>query len=52
MDAQGRLLVANRGNHRIQVLEQDGGFTAGWKQFGRPSGVALRPRQLAKHLKQ
>ena len=42
MDAQGRLFVADRGNHRIQILDQDGTFIAEWKQFGRPSGVALR----------
>jgi DNA-binding beta-propeller fold protein YncE len=42
MDPQGRLLVADRGNHRIQVLDQDGNFVAEWKQYGRPSGVALR----------
>ena len=42
LDAQGRLFVADRGNHRIQILHQDGGFIAEWKQFGRPSGVYLR----------
>ena len=42
MDAEGRLLVADRGNYRIQILEQDGRFIAEWKQFGRPSGVYLR----------
>jgi hypothetical protein len=42
MDERGRLLVADRGNHRIQVLDQDGNFIAEWKQFGRPSGIALR----------
>ncbi|HTO46640.1 MAG TPA: peptidyl-alpha-hydroxyglycine alpha-amidating lyase family protein [Burkholderiales bacterium] len=42
MDAEGRLYVADRGNHRIQILGQDGGFIAEWKQFGRPSGVYLR----------
>jgi sugar lactone lactonase YvrE len=42
MDAQGRLFVADRGNHRIQILDQEGRFIAEWKQFGRPSGVALR----------
>jgi sugar lactone lactonase YvrE len=42
MDPQGRLLVADRGNHRIQILDQDGNFIAEWKQLGRPSGVALR----------
>jgi sugar lactone lactonase YvrE len=42
MDAKGRLFVADRGNHRIQILDPDGKFIAEWKQFGRPSGVALR----------
>src|SRR5262249_56451165 len=42
MDPEGRLLVADRGNHRIQVLDQDGNFIAEWKQYGRPSGIALR----------
>jgi DNA-binding beta-propeller fold protein YncE len=42
MDPQGRLLVADRGNHRIQVLDQEGNFIEEWKQYGRPSGIALR----------
>jgi streptogramin lyase len=42
IDAQGRLFVADRGNHRIQILDPEGNFLAEWKQFGRPSGVALR----------
>jgi DNA-binding beta-propeller fold protein YncE len=42
MDAQGRLVVADRGNMRLQILDQDGGFIAEWKQFGRPSGVYIR----------
>jgi sugar lactone lactonase YvrE len=42
MDSQGRLFVADRGNMRIQILDQDGAFIAEWKQFGRPSGVYLR----------
>jgi len=42
IDSQGHLFVADRGNFRIQILEQDRTFIAEWKQFGRPSGVALR----------
>jgi DNA-binding beta-propeller fold protein YncE len=42
MDPQGRLFVADRGNMRIQILDQDGTFIAEWKQFSRPSGIYLR----------
>lgn len=42
MDPQGRLFVADRGNNRVQILEQDGRFIAEWKQFGRPSGIYIR----------
>jgi hypothetical protein len=42
MDSQGRLFVADRGNMRIQILDQDGKYLAEWKQFSRPSGVYIR----------
>jgi DNA-binding beta-propeller fold protein YncE len=42
MDDKGRLYVADRGNMRIQILDQEGGFIAEWKQFSRPSGVYIR----------
>jgi sugar lactone lactonase YvrE len=42
MDAQGRLIVADRGNMRLQFLDQEGNFIMEWKQFSRPSGVAIR----------
>jgi DNA-binding beta-propeller fold protein YncE len=42
MDAQGRLFVADRGNMRIQILDQDGNYLNEWKQFSRPSGVYIR----------
>jgi hypothetical protein len=42
MDAKGRLFVADRGNNRIQILDQNGTFIAEWKQFGRPSGIDIR----------
>src|SRR6185436_749039 len=41
MDSRGRLLVGDRGNNRIQVLDQDGNFLEEWFQFSRPSGLAL-----------
>ena len=40
-DSQGRLFVADRGNHRIQIFDQDGNHLATWKQFGRPSGLYI-----------
>ena len=46
MDSQGRLLVADRGNMRIQILDQDGTFIAEWKQFSRPSGLYIRDDML------
>jgi len=42
IDPQGRLLVADRGNMRIQILDQDGTFIDEWKQFSRPSGISIR----------
>jgi sugar lactone lactonase YvrE len=41
MDAQGRLFVADRGNSRIQLFDQDGNFLMIWTQFGRPSDVYI-----------
>jgi sugar lactone lactonase YvrE len=41
LDAQGRLLVADRGNTRIQVFDQEGKFITEWKQWANPSGIAL-----------
>jgi len=42
LDSQGRLFVADRGNMRIQILDQDGAFIAEWAQFSRPSGIYIR----------
>ena len=41
MDSTGRLFVADRGNNRIQIFDQDGKFLAEWKQFGKPCGVFI-----------
>ena len=40
-DSRGRLFVADRGNVRIQIFEQDGSFITEWKQFGRLSGIYI-----------
>ncbi|MEO8007966.1 MAG: peptidyl-alpha-hydroxyglycine alpha-amidating lyase family protein [Betaproteobacteria bacterium] len=42
MDSKGRIYVADRGNMRIQIFDQDGAFVAQWKQFSRPSGLYIR----------
>jgi NHL repeat-containing protein len=40
-DSRGRLFVADRGNLRLQIFDEDGRFIAEWKQFSRPSGVYI-----------
>jgi len=42
-DSQGRLFVGDRGNHRIQIFDQDGAFLDQWTQFGWPSGIYISP---------
>lgn len=41
MDSVGRLFVADRGNHRIQVFDQDGNLLDTYEQFGRVSGLFI-----------
>ena len=40
-DSQGRLIVADRHNHRIQILTKDGKYLAEWREFSRASGLAI-----------
>jgi sugar lactone lactonase YvrE len=40
-DSKGRLIVADRDNHRIQILDKDGNYIAEYKDFGRPSGMVI-----------
>jgi sugar lactone lactonase YvrE len=40
-DSKGRLFVADRGNNRIQIFDQQGKFIDQWKQFSRPSGIFI-----------
>jgi len=41
LDARGRLYVADRGNHRVQVFDQDGNHLDEYRGFGRPSDVFI-----------
>ena len=40
-DSKGQLIVADRHNHRIQVLTKAGKFVAEYDDFGRTSGLAI-----------
>jgi DNA-binding beta-propeller fold protein YncE len=40
-DSRGRLIVADRHNHRIQVLTKAGKFIIEYDDFGRTSGLAI-----------
>ena len=40
-DSQGRLFVADRGNHRIQIFDQDGNYLDSYHQFSRISGLFI-----------
>ena len=40
-DSQGRLIVADRHNHRIQILTKDGKFVREYDAYGRTSGLAI-----------
>ena len=40
-DSQGRLYVADRGNHRIQIFSQDGELFDTYEQYSRVSGLFI-----------
>jgi len=40
-DSQGRLIVADRHNHRIQILTKQGKYITEYKEFSRVSGLAI-----------
>jgi sugar lactone lactonase YvrE len=42
LDSRGWLFAADRGNMRVQILDQEGRYITEWKQFSRPSGIAIR----------
>jgi len=41
-DLRGRLFVADRGNHRIQIFDQDGTYIGSYYQFSRVSDLVIR----------
>jgi DNA-binding beta-propeller fold protein YncE len=40
-DSQGRLIVADRHNHRIQILTKDGKYVGEYREFSRASGLTI-----------
>jgi len=43
LDADGRVLVCDRENHRVQVFDQDGNFLTMWTGFRQPTDVKVGP---------
>ncbi len=43
MDSRGRLFVADRGNDRLQLFDQNGKYLETWHQFSRISGLVITP---------
>jgi len=41
-DSRGRLWVADRGNHRIEIFDQNGTYLESRYSFGRPSGLFIK----------
>jgi hypothetical protein len=46
MDSKGRLFVADRGNRRIQIFDQEGKHLDTWYQFSRISGIYIDPKDV------
>lgn len=46
MDSRGRLFVADRGNRRIQIFDQDGKHLDTWYQFSRISGLVIDAKDV------
>jgi sugar lactone lactonase YvrE len=41
-DSKGRLWVADRGNHRLEIFDQDGNYLESRYMFSRPSGIFIK----------
>ena len=45
-DSQGRLWVADRGNHRLEIFDQDGNYLESRYAYGRISGIFLKDEMV------
>ncbi len=45
-DSRGRLFVADRGNHRIEIFDQDGNYLDSRYLYGRISGIFITPDDM------
>lgn len=45
-DSRGRLFVADRGNHRIEIFDQDGNYLESRYAYGRISGIHITPNDM------
>jgi len=46
MDSKGRIFVADRGNSRVQIFDQNGTRLDEWRQFGRPEVMTIKNDML------
>ena len=46
MDSKGRIFVADRGNSRLQIFDQNGTRLDEWRQFGRPEVMTIKNDML------
>jgi DNA-binding beta-propeller fold protein YncE len=45
-DSRGRLWIADRGNHRIEIFDQQGNYLESRYMFGRISGIFITPEDM------
>ena len=45
-DSQGRLWVADRGNHRIEIFDQEGNYLESRYMYGRISGIFIKDEMV------
>lgn len=46
IDAEGRVLVADRGNHRIEIFDQEGNYLDSLYSHGRTSGIFITSDEM------